>query len=131
MSQRPMNTTFAGQLLSLTDASGNTTRWAYDGLGRMTMETDGRGFTRSFNHNIVNRLVQTVDRNGDIIRYTNSGLDTVESWYERTDSPSTSVSTTTQGSTGVNEVQTVALSNLSDGGGGGGLGGGLGGGRSC
>ena len=121
----------AGQMLSMTDASGNTTRWAYDELGRMTMDTDARGFTRSFNHNIVDRLVRRVDRNGRITRFANSGLDSLEVWYDRTDSPTTTVATTTNGASGVNEVQTVTLADLSDGGGGGGGpggGGGFGGG---
>ena len=107
----------AGQLLSLTDQSGNITSWAYDNLGRKVMETDELGYTESYYYNELDRLIRKVDRESRTILFGFDSYDTTEYWYEHAagTTPYATVATTTQGSTGVNEVQTVTLTDATSG----------------
>ena len=106
----------AGQLLSLDDQSGNTTYWAYDQLGRQIMETDELGYTRSFDYNEIDRLIRKHDREGRTTLYGYDGYKELEWWYDPGSTVAeASVTTTTQGGGGNDEVQTVTLTDLSDG----------------
>ncbi len=105
-----------GQLIRLEDQSGNSTSWAYDDLGRVTLETDELGNTRSFYYNDINRLVRKMDREGRTTQYGYQGYTETELWYAFSGAaPVTDIVTTTQGTTGTNEVQTVTLQNTSSG----------------
>lgn len=107
----------AGQLLSLKDASDNVTQWAYDDLGRMVMETDELGNTESYYYNELDRLITKVDRESRTINYGFDGNDVEEYWDEHASgtTPLATVATTTQGATGVNEVQTITLTDATSG----------------
>ncbi len=105
-----------GQLIRLEDQAGNETSWTFDQLGRTTMETDELGNTRSFFYNEMDRLVRKTDRLGRTTLYGFAGYTETEFWYQlSTAAPYANIATTTQGSSGTNEVQTITLANTTDG----------------
>jgi RHS repeat-associated protein len=71
-------------LLTLTDPVGNVTSWTYDGLDRVTAETNDLGKTRTFKYDAVNNLVERVDRLGrkTVWEYDNRYRNTNEKWYD-------------------------------------------------
>ncbi|MBM4001476.1 MAG: RHS repeat-associated core domain-containing protein [Planctomycetes bacterium] len=94
-------------MVSLTDPVGNTTQFAYDGLGRTTMETNALGQSRSYYYDSAETLAKRIDRRGKGIVWDYDDLNrpTAESWYDDA-SPVASVSiTTTQEGGPINEVQ--------------------------
>lgn len=107
----------AGQLIGLTDQSGNTTRWAYDALGRKAMETDELGYTESYYYNVLDRLIAKVDRQSRTTLFGFEGFDRQEIWMEHGAgvTPRAEVATTTEGTTGTDEVQTITLTDATTG----------------
>ncbi len=53
-----------GNLISLTDADGNTTQWRLDAVDRVIEEINALGLSRFFEHDAAGQLTAVVDRNG-------------------------------------------------------------------
>lgn len=88
-----------GNLLSLTDPSGNTTRWQYDQLDRNTTETislDGSAVSRRYDYDAMNNLVEVTDRNGRVTRHDYDYLHRpiAEHWIGDTENVIRSITTT-------------------------------------
>ncbi len=108
----------AGELIAVIDQLGNTTSYAYDLLGRRSLESDAMGATTSHLHNIHGRLVRQVDRLGQIVWYGQEGYDSREMWFQYGPGvvpPAIDVATTTEGGGGFDEVQTVTVNAGADG----------------
>jgi YD repeat-containing protein len=52
----------------------NTTSFAYDGLGRLTIETNALEQSRSFYYDAAGDLARQVNRNGKVIQYVHDQL---------------------------------------------------------
>ena len=67
---------------SLTDPDSNLTSWAYDGLNRVTGETNALSKTESFAYNAAGDLTSRTDRNGRVTNYAYDNLHrrTQEQW---------------------------------------------------
>ncbi|MBI3464416.1 MAG: RHS repeat protein, partial [Planctomycetes bacterium] len=76
----------AGNMLSLTDAEQNTTRWLLDNLNRPIAETNELGDTRSTFYDGVGNVVKIVDRNARAREFDHDPLHrmTDERWYDDT-----------------------------------------------
>lgn len=79
-----------GNLLSLTDPVGNTTRWQYDDLDRGTSETitvDGMDVSRLYQYDVMNNLTRQTDRNGRVIEFEYDDLHRLvsERWLDEND----------------------------------------------
>ena len=97
--------------LSLTDPVGNDTTYAYDGLGRLTIETNEGSQWRSYQYSALGDLTRLRDRNGRVLQfgYDLLGQLTSEEWRSNADPvPSLTIATTTQGGA-ANEVQRVGV----------------------
>ncbi len=108
----------ANELLRLTDSVGNSTQWSYDRVGRTVLETNSLGRTRVSEYDLNSNLVRATDRNGRVTRYSLDTLDRLrdEKWYTVTGAvPEVTVTTTTQGGGGANEVQSVVFTQLGTG----------------
>ena len=108
----------AGELIAVIDQLGNTTSYAYDLLGRRSLESDAMGATTSHLYNIHGRLVRQVDRLGQIVWYGQEGYDSREMWFQYGPGvvpPAIDVATTTEGGSGFDEVQTVTVHAGADG----------------
>jgi YD repeat-containing protein len=98
-------------MLTLNDSVGNTTNFAYDGIGRMTMETNELNKSRSFEYNLAGNLARRTDRNGQVIQYQHDNLErtTQESWYANASAtPNLSITVDTEAGQ-QNEVQRVGF----------------------
>ncbi len=65
--QRPIMTCSydgAGNLLSITDAAGQATRFAYDGNNRLISRTDRRGYSFLYEYDVVGRCVRSAGEDG-------------------------------------------------------------------
>ncbi|NJM99047.1 MAG: hypothetical protein HC800_19580 [Phormidesmis sp. RL_2_1] len=76
-----------GNLLSLTDASGNQTRYFYDELGRRdyeVIEVDGQFLSRSHVYDAASNLLKREDRNGrsQLFDYDALNRQTQERWLD-------------------------------------------------
>jgi len=60
----------ADKLVSVTDASNNTTKYEYDQLGRKTKEIDPNAHITSFSYNADSTLASRTDTNGHTTAYT-------------------------------------------------------------
>ncbi len=75
------------------------------------METEELGKTRSFYYNEMDRLIRKTDRLGRTTQYGYHGYTETEVWYQISGSaPEATIATTTQGTSGTDEVQTITLS---------------------
>ncbi len=63
-----------GQTVAVTDPEGNSTQFAYDGLGRLVSETNGLDDTRSYAYDAAGNLTHSTDRNGRETEYTYDSL---------------------------------------------------------
>ena len=74
-------------VISLIDPVGNETTYAYDGQGRLSIETNDLGDWRSYDYDLVGNMVRTRDRNGRVLRHYYDGLDqlTSEQWRSGAD----------------------------------------------
>ena len=99
-----------GNLTNLRDASNNDTAWPYDGLSRVTQETNELNDSRYFVYDAASNLIRKTDRNSRVTRYEYDNLDrlTSEVWITGGSPRRRRTATTTQGPT--NEVQRVGFS---------------------
>lgn len=54
-------------LVSMTDAEGNTSRFVYDGLNRMIEEIYPDGRRNTFSYDVMDNVIQASDPNGTIV----------------------------------------------------------------
>jgi len=54
-------------LISMTDAEGNTSRFVYDGLGRMIEEIYPDGKKNRYSYDVMDNVTQTIDPNGNVV----------------------------------------------------------------
>jgi RHS repeat-associated protein len=75
-----------GNLISLTDESGNTTKWIYNGDNQVVQEIDPKGNSKYYTWDDDGRETKYVDRNNREIDYAyfNSGLLQTETWKDST-----------------------------------------------
>ncbi len=73
-----------GNLISLTDADGNTTQWRLDAVDRVIEEINALGLSRFFEHDAAGQLTAVVDRNGRRreFDYDLDGRRTAEKWLD-------------------------------------------------
>ncbi len=73
-----------GNLISLTDADGNTTQWRLDAVDRVIEEINALGLSRFFEHDAAGQLTAVVDRNGRRreFDYDLDGRRTAEKWVD-------------------------------------------------
>ncbi len=73
-----------GNLISLTDADGNTTQWRFDAVDRVIEEINALGLSRFFEHDAAGQLTAVVDRNGRRreFDYDLDGRRTAEKWLD-------------------------------------------------
>ncbi|MBE9136916.1 hypothetical protein IQ254_06825 [Nodosilinea sp. LEGE 07088] len=74
-------------LLSVTDPLNNQTTYAYDGLNRLTQDTNALGFSRTYGYDAMDNLTRTSDRNGRSRQFTYDNLDrcSSEQWLGAAD----------------------------------------------
>ena len=58
-----------GNVLSSTDALGNTTNYVYDNLGRQVSVQDPDGYTTQYTYDTAGRVASTTDPDGDVTAY--------------------------------------------------------------
>ena len=58
------------KLTSITDANGNTIRFAYDQLGRKTKEIDSLGNVTSYTYDSKGNILTRTDANGRVTSFT-------------------------------------------------------------
>jgi YD repeat-containing protein len=63
-----------GNIIRLTDAKGNATRYNYDEADRLTLETYADGTTRQFFYDKAGNLTERIDQLGQITRYSYNDL---------------------------------------------------------
>lgn len=58
---------------AMTDALGNTTRYAYDGQGRLVSATDANGGVTNYEYTTAGKLVKITDADGNVQTYEVNG----------------------------------------------------------
>jgi YD repeat-containing protein len=104
-----------GNLTNLRDGLSNDTSWTYDGLNRVTQETNELNESRYFVYDAAGNLLRQTDRNERVTRYAYDSLDrlTEELWIDSgSPTPSVGTATTTQGGA-TSEVQRVGFTGSS------------------
>ena len=89
----------AGNLLSLTDASGNVTAYVYDALSRQVEAINENGDSRFYVYDSAGRLTRRTDRNGRVTEYSHDDLDRIkdEVWIENDANGDTTIASTYNG----------------------------------
>jgi len=71
-------------MTSLTDPAGNTTAWVFDGLNRVTSETNALNDSRSYTYDAAGNTRSITDRDGRVREFTYDDLNrqVAERWYD-------------------------------------------------